>query len=145
MDKKFTSRDIASIKRIAQNVAPLVEKKAKLAKKIEELNAEIALTQAQIDAQESYVVTTTGYHTEDLIDRQVLPSFNEDGTPKLDKDGRQIKVTKYVAKDVLVLGEDGKYSIVMPEAMGDAVIDENAVVDEVETPAAEAPFDPTAL
>ena len=91
--KTFSTREIAQLKRTAQNVAPIVAKKHKLISKIEELQEEIKLVQAQIDAWEGATKAMTGgYTTEDLIDRVV------ENTGKQDKDGKDIKVTKFVLK-----------------------------------------------
>lgn len=91
--KTFSTREIAQLKRTAQNVAPMVAKKNKLKAKIAEMEAEIALVQMQIDAWEGATKAMTGgYTTEDLIDRVV------ENTGKQDKDGKDIKVTKFVLK-----------------------------------------------
>lgn len=91
--KTFSTREIAQLKRTAQNVAPMVAKKNKIKNKMEELQAELELVQMQIDAWEGATKAMTGgYTTEDLIDRVV------ENTGKQDKDGKDIKVTKFVLK-----------------------------------------------
>lgn len=79
----------AQIKRTAMNVHPLVRRKKKLEETIKNAQDEMVTIQAQIDANEMAIKAATGYSTEDLIVRTVVP------TGKFDKDGREIKVTKW--------------------------------------------------
>jgi hypothetical protein len=93
MEKKFTKFEIATIKRTAQNVNPLVTKKNKIKAKIEELSAELKSLETQQEIWESAIKEMTGgFTTEDLVHKVV--SF--DGTK--DKNGNLIKVTKYALK-----------------------------------------------
>lgn len=88
--KEFSKFFIASLKRTAQNVYPLVRRKTKLLDEIAEKQAELISIQAQIDGYQVPIKEATGgYTTEDLITRVVLT------TDKVDKDGRPIKVTQY--------------------------------------------------
>lgn len=65
---ELTVRQFAGVKRVAQNVAPLVARKNKLSKQIENLNAEIEALKNQIEAHEHGVkMITGGYSTEDLV------------------------------------------------------------------------------
>lgn len=80
MAKTFTMREIAQIKRTAQNVAPMVTKKEKLMNKISELQLEVACLDKQIDAWEVAVkAMTNGFTSSDLINRVVKESVSEDG------------------------------------------------------------------
>lgn len=88
--KEFSKFFIASLKRVAQNVYPLVRKKTKLLEEIAERQAELESIQAQIDGYQVPIKEATGgYTTEDLITRVVVT------TDKMDKDGKPIKVTQY--------------------------------------------------
>ena len=88
--KEFSKFFIASLKRTAQNVYPLVRRKTKLLDEVAEKQAELISIQAQIDGYQVPIKEATGgYTTEDLITRVVLT------TDKVDKDGRPIKVTQY--------------------------------------------------
>ena len=106
--KKLTIRQVAQLKRTAQNVYPLVSKKNKLIEQMNQLNAEIISINAQIDAWEGATkAMTDGFTSEDLITRKVICLTNEDGTPKVDKNGQQMKATKYEPKeDVLAFNEE---------------------------------------
>ena len=82
----------AQIKRTAMNVYPLVRRKKKLEETIVNAKAEMETIQAQIDANETAIKAATGYSTEDLVIRVVTP------TGKFDKDGHEIKTTKWEFK-----------------------------------------------
>lgn len=91
--KEFSKFLIATVKRTAQNVYPLVRQKAKLTKTIEEAKAELESIQIQIDGFEAPIKEATGgYGTEDLVVREVT------STGKLDKNGKELKVTSYRLK-----------------------------------------------
>lgn len=97
-DKILNNRELAQIKRIAQNVDADFQKACKLTVKIGELIAERDALQQGIDEMEAPVIRKTGYKSTDIYTKVITPQFNEDGTPKTDKEGRQLKVTKYVLK-----------------------------------------------
>lgn len=91
--KEFSKFLIATVKRTAQNVYPLVRQKAKLTKTIEEAKVELESIQIQIDGFEAPIKEATGgYGTEDLVIREVT------STGKLDKNGKELKVTSYRLK-----------------------------------------------
>lgn len=88
--KEFSKFQIASFKRTAQNVYPLVRKKEKLVEQINAAQAELTDIEAQIDAQQGYIKEATGgYTTEDIIIREVTD------TGKKDKNGNPVKVTTF--------------------------------------------------
>ncbi|MBQ9391996.1 MAG: hypothetical protein IJU02_07415 [Lachnospiraceae bacterium] len=91
--KKFSKFFIASLKRTAQNVYPLVRRKNKLLNEIEEKSKELEELQVEIDQYQYPIATATGgYTTEDLVERVVVT------TDKVDKDGKPVKVTQYNLK-----------------------------------------------
>ena len=85
---KLTSREIASIKRIFLNNLPMYKKMETINKKIEELNNELNDINTFIEASENGVKNLTGYTSGELIRCEYIPQFNEDGTPKMDKEGK---------------------------------------------------------
>lgn len=88
--KEFSKFFIASLKRTAQNVSPLVRKKQKLQAEIVEREEELKSIQVQIDAYEAPIKEVTGgYGVEDLVVRTV------EVTDKTDKDGKPVKITKW--------------------------------------------------
>ena len=95
---ELTSREIAAIKRIAQNVDADFQKVCKLNEKIAKLTEERDTLQKSIDLSEAPVVSRYGYPSTTLVEKQINPLYNADGTPKTDADGRPLKQTKYVWK-----------------------------------------------
>lgn len=93
MKKEFSKFFIASLKRTAMNVSPLVRRKQKLLVEIAEREEELKSIQMQIETFETPIKEVTGgYGTEDLVVRTV------EVTDKVDKDGKPIKVTKWNLK-----------------------------------------------
>lgn len=91
--KKFSKFEIATIKRTAQNVNPMVSKKAKLLEQIKNLQYEYDQLNALQEQYEASIRTLTGgYSTEDLVEKVI------ETTSTLDKNGKPVKVTKYVLK-----------------------------------------------
>lgn len=91
--KKFTKFEIATIKRTAQNVSPMVSKKRKIAAQMIALKEEydnLAKMQEQYEA--SIRTMTGGFSTEDLVNKVV------ETTNSLDKNGNPVKITKFVLK-----------------------------------------------
>ena len=91
--KEFTKFQVATIKRVAQSVSPLVRVKERLTREINERKKELESIQIQIDAFQGPIREMTGgFSSEDLVKRVV------EITDKLDKEGKPIKVTKWVLK-----------------------------------------------
>ena len=125
--KTISIRQFASVKRIAQNVSPLVVKKNKIAAKIDELNAEYNALIEEIEGHEMGVKALTGGLTsEDLVVKKV------EDTGKVDKNGCPVKVTKYEPKaGVVVFNEEANvYEIHVEEPEFENVNPE--VVDDTE-------------
>ena len=93
MKKEFSKFFIASLKRTAQNVSPLVRRKQKLQAEIVDREKELESIQKQLETYEAPIEEATGgYGTEDLIVRIV------EVTDKTDKDGKPVKSTKWNLK-----------------------------------------------
>lgn len=88
--KEFNKFFIASLKRTAQNVYPLVRRKNKIMEQIKDLQTEHDGLQAQIDRYQAPFVQDTGYPIEKLVERKVTD------TGKKDKNGQPVKTTQYV-------------------------------------------------
>lgn len=90
--KKFSKFEIATLKRNAQSVNPFVTKRNKLQEKVEELLKEIEMYNKTILTYEmSTKAITGGYTTEDLFNKEYVIAGK-------DKNGNDIKATKYVLK-----------------------------------------------
>ena len=122
--KEFSKFFVASLKRTAQNVYPLVRSKTKLIEGIEAAQQELESIQVQIDSYQGPIIGQTGgYSTEDLITREVVD------TGKVDDKGRAIKSTVY--------------KLTYPETIVPEVSDEEAVALAEEEAMAEADANPS--
>lgn len=133
MSKILSVRQFATVKRVAQNVNPLVVKKNKIAAKIDELNAEYNALVEEIEGHEMGIKALTGGLTsEDLVVKKV------EDTGKVDKNGCPVKVTKYEPKEgVVVFNEETNvYEIHTEEPKVEDVVPE-AVDDTEKTPEVE--------
>lgn len=131
--KTLTVRQFATIKRVAQNVNPLVVKKNKIAAKINELNAEYNALTEEIEGHEMGIKSLTGgFISEDLVIKKV------EDTGKVDKNGCPVKTTKYEPKEGIVVfnEETNMYEIHTEEPeVEDAIpeaVDDSEKVSEVE-------------
>lgn len=101
MTKTLTIRQFATIKRVAQNVNPLVVKKNKILSKLRELNDEYEALTEEIEGHEMGIKTLTGgYTSEDLICKSI------EDTGKVDKNNKPIKVTKYEPNNRVIFNTD---------------------------------------
>lgn len=122
--KEFSKFFVASLKRTAQNVYPLVKRKTKLIEEIKTAQQELESIQVQIDGYQGPIKKQTGgYSTEDLITREVVD------TGKVDDKGRAIKSTVY--------------KLTYPETIVPEVSDEEAVALAEEEAMAEASANPS--
>lgn len=137
MSKTLSTRQFAVLKRTAMNTYPLLARKERMENQIAEMTKELAVIDAQIQGAETGSrALTGGFNSLELIERIVVPSG------KVDKDGREIKMTKFVAKvDALVQNEDKTYSIILtkdetpvaPESNdAEPIAPENEDTEEVE-------------
>ena len=136
--KELTTREIAAVKRQFKNSLPAIKKIESIDQKIAKLQEERAIQQAILDVGEAGIMAMTGgYKSIDLITCTYEPQFNEDGSPKMDKEG------KYQVKNQVLTFHA---PIEVPSTEGnmgsDYDVDSEAVVDEDETEAVNAAFNP---
>lgn len=87
--KELTSKQIASIKRVFLNNLSNYKRLDTIRGKIEELTKEAQDLLEIIDCNESGVKRITGGHiSSELIMCEYVPQFNEEGSPKMDKEGK---------------------------------------------------------
>ncbi len=145
--KKITVRQFATIKRVAQNVNPLVTRKNKIIAKIAEMSEELEDITNEISGHEAGIMALTGgYKSEDIVTKVV------ENTDKVDAKGQPIKITKYVATDIIAYNEGENYyelqdkapvNMEAPEAPVEAKpITEST--EEVVSTSVDADFDPFA-
>lgn len=122
MTKELTVRQMASIKRVAQNVNPLVTKKNKIISKLDELREEYDSVCNEINGHEMGVISLTGgFVSEYLVEKRI------EDTGKIDKEGKPVKVTKYEPRtDVVRFNQEKNvYEILLPEPVEFEEIAEN--------------------
>lgn len=135
--KELTTREIAAVKRQFKNSLPALKKIESIDKKIAALKEEKEIQQAIIDGGETGIMRLTGgYRSIDLITCTYEPQFDEYGSPIMDKEGKyQIK------KQILTFHEPIEVTT-MPDKGSDYDIDATETVDESETNANEATYNP---
>lgn len=136
--KELTTREIAAVKRQFKNSLPAMKKIESIDQKIVKLQQERAIQQAILDGGETGIMAMTGgYRSIDLITCTYEPQFNEDGTPKMDKEG------KYQVKTQVLTFHA---PIEVPSTEGnigsDFDVDSEAKVDETETVVSDASYNP---
>ena len=111
----ISTRQFATVKRTAMNVYPLVDQINKKRAEINKLYAEIEDLNHQVTSWEGGIMAMTGgYTSSDLVIKTVTVATNEDGSTKLDKNGKPIKVTKWEASDNVVWNEEKKVYEITP-------------------------------
>ena len=129
MIKTLTTRQFATVKRVAQNVNPLVIKKGKILDKISKLEEEFKDLCVEIEGHEMGIKTITGgYTSEDLVIKKV------EDTGKTDKEGNPVKVTKYEPNPNKVSYDEelNVYTIIEPVDVQDVNFEENESIQEEE-------------
>lgn len=120
MKKSISTRQFASVKRIAMNVNPLVVKKNKLMDKINSIREEIEALNDEILGHEMGIRSLTGgLSSEELVIKTVVD--------KVDKNGSMVKITKYEPNtDVITFNEDTKmYDICINDESTESTLENN--------------------
>jgi len=111
MEKTITVRQFAAIKRVAQNVAPMVQRKQHIRDQIQKLAEEYKSIEEQIECSEMGIKALCGVGTESLVRRVV-----ETVEGKTDKDGRPQRKTSYQPLPCLVYDEARNvYTLTIPD------------------------------
>lgn len=116
--KNLTSREVAVLKRIAQNNYPLTVQVEKIDKQIASLMEEKADKLAMLDRMEvGAIAMTGGYTSSQLIERVVLPAVDANGNQKVDKAGKPLTITRFLPKEgALAELTDGSFQITINDA-----------------------------
>lgn len=86
---KLTSRQISQIKNIYKANSSIYSRIETLEKHLNKIQAELDEQLAIIEANEAGVkMLTGGFISKQLIKDEQIPQFNEDGIPKMDKEGK---------------------------------------------------------
>ena len=138
--KKLTIRNFAAIKRIAQNVNPLVVKKNRMLAQAKKILLEVKEIEEEIKGYEAGVVALTdGYQSEALVTKVV------ENTGKVDKDNAPIKVTKYIPTSLVTFSEE-ENCYYIPDFKKEEDVETPQVEEPTQTKSNEEPTeDPLAL
>ena len=86
---KLTSRQISQIKNIYKANSSIYSRIETLQKHLYKIQEELDEQLAIIEANEAGVkMLTGGFISKQLIKDEQIPQFNEDGTPRMDKEGK---------------------------------------------------------
>lgn len=86
---KLTSRQISQIKNIYKANSSIYSRIETLQKHLDKIQTELNEQLEIIDANEAGVkMLTGGFISKQLIKDEQIPQFNEDGIPKMDKEGK---------------------------------------------------------
>ena len=113
MEKRISYSQFQQVKSAAKMIDPNMRKIEALKKKIMPLVEEMKQYQALNDSLEEGIVKVIGFHVYDLVKKVIEP------TGAVGKDGKPIKVTKYLPTDMVSYDEQKKeFVICVPDMEG---------------------------
>lgn len=116
MEKRISYDQFMAVKRVAQAVNPLITKRDKAKEAMDKAQADYDSFNAQVEGLQSGIKQYVGFDVEQLVKKVIEPAVNEDGTPKTDKNGKTLKVTKYVPTDIVSYDKENRqYVITVPD------------------------------
>nr|DAW35382.1 MAG TPA: hypothetical protein [Caudoviricetes sp.] len=108
MEKRISYSQFQSVKSVAKACDPLMVKKAKLKAKLDAIYEEYNNLDAQVSALEAGIFQIIGFHVNDLVKKVIETSQ--------DKNGKEVKTTKYLPTDIVSYDKDNKQFIIkVPE------------------------------
>lgn len=117
MEKRISYDQFMAVKRVAQAVNPLITKRNKAKEAMDKAQADYDSFNAQVEGLQSGIKQYVGFDVEQLVKKVIEPAVNEDGTLKTDKNGKTLKVTKYVPTDIVSYDKENRqYVITVPDA-----------------------------
>lgn len=106
MRKEISYSQFQQVKSAAKMIDPNMRKIEALKKKIMPLVEEMKQYQALNDSLEAGIVSVIGFHVSDLVKKVIEP------TGATGKDGKPIKVTKYLPTDIVSYDEQHKVYVI---------------------------------
>lgn len=106
MKKEISYSQFQQVKSAAKMIDPNMRKIEALKKKIMPLVEEMKQYQALNDSLEAGIVSVIGFHVSDLVKKVIEP------TGATGKDGKPIKVTKYLPTDIVSYDEQRKVYVI---------------------------------
>lgn len=108
MEKRISYSQFQSVKSVAKACDPLMVKRDKVKAKLDALQMEYDSLNAQVSALEAGILQIIGFHVNELVHKVIETSQ--------DKNGKEVKITKYVGTDIVSYDKDHKqYVISTPE------------------------------
>lgn len=126
MEKRISYSQFQQIKSAAKMIDPNMRKIEALKKKIMPLVEEMKQYQALNDSLEAGIVSVIGFHVSDLVKKVIEP------TGATGRDGKPIKVTKYLPTDIVSYDEQRKVYVI------ETAEDANTLTTEAPTTSEEA-------
>lgn len=112
MEKRISYDQFMAVKRVAQAVNPLITKRDKAKEAMDKAQADYDSFNAQVEGLQSGIKQYVGFDVEQLVKKVIEPAVNEDGTPKTDKNGKTLKVTKYVPTDIVSYDKENRQYVI---------------------------------
>lgn len=106
MRKEISYSQFQQVKSAAKMIDPNMRKIEALKKKVMPLVEEMKQYQALNDSLEAGIVSVIGFHVSDLVKKVIEP------TGTIGKDGKPIKVTKYLPTDIVSYDEQRKVYVI---------------------------------
>ena len=126
MEKKISYSQFQSVKSVAKACDPLIVKRNKIKAKLDVLQQEYDDLNGQVSALEAGILQIIGFHVEELVHKVIETSQ--------DKNGKEVKTTKYLPTDIVSYDKDAKqYIINVPDATSedsDNVSTEDTTISE---------------
>lgn len=126
MEKRISYSQFQSVKSVAKACDPLIVKKNKLKTKIDAICEEYNNLSAQVSALEAGVLQIIGFHVDDLVKKVIETSK--------DKNGKEVKITKYLPTEIVSYDKDSKQYII---SVPDENLSESQETTEVESSVSE--------
>lgn len=112
MEKRISYSQFQSVKSVAKACDPLMVKRNKLKAKLDAIQLEYDSLNSQVSALEAGILQIIGFHVDELVKKVIETSQ--------DKNGKEVKVTKYIPTDMVTYDKDNKqYVISTPEEISE--------------------------
>ena len=126
MEKRISYSQFQSVKSVAKACDPLIVKKNKLKAKLDAINEEYNNLSTQVSALEAGILQIIGFHVDDLVKKVIETSQ--------DKNGKEVKITKYLPTEIVSYDKDSKQYII---SVPDENLSESQETTEVESSVSE--------
>lgn len=126
MEKRISYSQFQSVKSVAKACDPLIVKKNKLKAKLDTIYEEYSNLSAQVSALEAGILQIIGFHVDDLVKKVIETSQ--------DKNGKEVKITKYLPTEIVSYDKDSKQYII---SVPDEDLSESQETTEVESSVSE--------